>query len=116
MHEPLTRARLRTHVAARRLIPCEFEPPQQLGGRNPQVALREMDAGADAATGTVAEMVAVEGFLGGGVDGRERGVAGVAGGFEGGRILPAGGVVVEGPDVEDDGGIFGEVHAVDVVI
>ena len=75
-----------------------------------------MDAGTDAATGAVAEMVAVAGLFGGGIDGREGGVVGVAGGVEGGGVSPAGGVVVEGPDVEDDGGIFGEMHAVDVVI
>ena len=107
MHEPLTRARLLAHVIDRLLVPRKVEPPQQLGRRDPQVALREVNAGADAATGAVAEMVAVIAVFGGGVDRRQGRVVGVAGGVELGGVVPAGGVVVEGPDVEDDGGVFG---------
>lgn len=97
-----------------------MKPPQQLDRRDPQVPFREVDAGTDAAAGAVAEVVALVSLLGGGggggVDGREGGEVGVARGVEVGGVLPAGGVVVEGPDVEDDGGVFGEAHAVDVVI
>lgn len=116
MHEPLTRARLGRHVTDQAGIVTEVEPPEQLGRRDEEVAFGQMDAGAYAATGPVAEMVALVRFLRGGVDGGEGGEVGVALGHE---VLGAGPsvcVVVEGPDVEDDGGAFREVHSVHVVI
>ncbi len=75
-----------------------------------------MDAGTDATAGPVAEMVALVGSLGGRVDGGEGGEIGVALGDEALGAGPSVFVVVECPDVEDDGRVLGEMHPVHVVI
>ena len=121
MHEPLTRARLGRGVVDQARVLAEVKPPQQLRRRDEKVAFRQMDAGTDATAGPVAEMVALVWFFGGRVDGGESGETVVALGDEalGDEALgacPSIFVVVECPDVEDDGRVFGEMHSIHVVI
>ena len=116
MHETLTRARLGRGIVDQARVLTEFKPPQQLGRCDEKVPFRQMDAGADATTGAVAEMVALVWFFGGCVDGREGWEIRVALGDEALGALPSIFAVVKGPDVEDDGRIFGKMHSIHVVI
>lgn len=116
MHEPLTRARLGRGVVDQARVLTEIKPPQQLRRRDEKVTFRQMDAGTDAAAGPVAEMVALVWFLGGRVDRSEGGEIVVALGDEALGACPSAFVVVECPDVENDGRVFGEMHPIHVVI
>ena len=93
----------------------EVERPQQLGDAEEHVALREVDARADAAAGAVAVVVAPLGVACR-VLGRECGVRGIAVRVEGFRVLVADGIHVQAPRVEDHDGAFGQELAVDPVI
>lgn len=116
VHEALTRARLGRGVVDQARVLAEVEPPQQLRRRDEEVAFRQVDAGTDAAAGAVAEVVALVRFFRGRVDGGEGGEIVVALGDEALGARPAVFVVVQCPDVEDDGRVFGEMHSIHVVI
>lgn len=94
----------------------KVERPEELRHGEEEVALGEVDAGADAAAGAVAVVVALFEVGRGGVVRGEEGAVGVAGRVEGVGVRVAGGVVVEGPDVQDDGAAFGDAHAFDRVV
>ena len=70
-----------------------------------------MDARADSTPGAVAEVVSV---VGGGVGGGEGGVRGEALGDEVLGMVVVGGVMMDSPDVEDDGGGCGDELVVHV--
>lgn len=75
-----------------------------------------MDAGTDAAAGAVAEVVAVAEVGGDGVVGCGEEFVVEVGGGKGVGLGEDGGVVVDAPDVEDDGGVFGDEEVVDCVV
>lgn len=59
MQEPLTISRPRPDIHLHALLLRELKPPQQLRNANKEIALGEMDAGAEAAACAVAVVVAL---------------------------------------------------------
>ncbi len=116
MQKSLTEARLSRRIDLLPALDREVKRPEQLRNAEKEVAFGKVDAGADAPAGAVAVVVALVPLAGRGVGGGEGGVGFEALGDEVLGVLPGGGVVVHGPDVEDDGGAFGQEHAVDFAV
>lgn len=95
---------------------AEVKGPEQLRNADEQIALGQMDAGADASPGSVAVVVALVPLPGRGVHGRKGWIGFESLGYEMLGVLPRSLIMVHGPDVQHDGGAFGKEHAVDPVI
>lgn len=121
MQESVRIARPRVHIHRDRPAPPvsfggEIKGPEELGDGEEQVALGEMDARTEASPRAIAIVIALVKVRRGGVVRREPRTAGVAFGVEGVGVRVALGIVMETPDVEDDGAPFWDAHALDRII